>query len=112
MRTEGAPSSPYMFPLSILFSIYPIKPITSKHLLCRCKFFIRDKIHNVWATKFNPKKLKTSRYSKEMQLFTQTIKSINLNVAPAILFTKLFYNKKLSPLHVFLSLTKAVFKEK
>ena len=70
----------YMFPLSILFSIYPIKPITSKHLLCKCKFFIRDKIHNVWATKFNLKKLKTSRYSKEMQLFTQTIKSINLNL--------------------------------
>ena len=81
MRTEGAPSSLYMFPLSILFSLYPIKPITSKHLLCRCKFFIRDKIHNVWATKFNLKKLKTSRYSKEMQLFIHTInQSINLNL--------------------------------
>ena len=78
MRIEGAPSfTCFHCPPCSLF----IKPITSKHLLCRCKFFIRDKIHNIWATKFNLTKLKTSRYSKEMQLFIQTInQSINLNL--------------------------------
>lgn len=81
MRIEGVPSSLYIFPLSTLFSIYPITPITSKHLLCRLKFFTRDKIHNVWATKFNMTKLQTSRYSKEMQLFIEIInQSIKLNL--------------------------------
>lgn len=75
MRIEGAPSFTCFHcpPCSLL-----IKPITSKHLLCRCKFFIRDKIHNIWATKFNLTKLNTSRYSKEMQLFIQTINQLSL----------------------------------
>ena len=101
MRIEGAPSSLYMFPLSILFSIYPIKPITSKHLLCRCKFFIRDKIHNIWATKFNLKKLKTSRYSKEMQLFTQTIKSISLNLLLQYCLQSYFITKNFYLLYMY-----------
>ena len=101
MRTEGAPSSLYMFPLSILFSIYPIKPITSKHLLRRCKVFIRDKIHNVWATKFNLKKLKTSRYSKEMQLFTQTIKSISLNLLLQYCLQSYFITKNFYLLYTY-----------
>ena len=77
MRIEGAPSfTCFHCPPCSLF----IKPITSKHLLYRCKFFIRDKLHNIiWATKFNLTKLKTSRYSKEMELFIQTINQSTLN---------------------------------
>ena len=66
----------YMFPLSTLFSTYQTHNFQAPAV--QVQVFIRDKIHNIWATKFNLTKLKTSRYSKEMQLFIQTINQLSL----------------------------------